>query len=325
MNNPVISVITPIYNSAKYINNFIDNFNKANQKKIAELILVDDGSTDNTVDLIKQQIKLDAPIKLFTQHHQFQSAARNLGMKYANGTYYLFLDADDTFDFHLFNILLTNIKDNDLVICGINRVLQNNTLILNNSVLEGSKSKEEIAKRFLLDRDQMDSGLWNKLFKASIIKKNNLSFTNKNFVEDILFVFKYLMVINPSKIKFIHEPLYTYYQNSGTTTTTYYPELDSLAESYVDQVRKCLINTRIKDSDLLIINTAIRTEMYVIHRHILGDSNWNSQKQKVFVKHLKKQFTNTQLLPIKYKIGLWTMQYLPVTYIQIYQLYKRVH
>lgn len=325
MNNPVISVITPTYNSAEYINRFIDNFNKANQKGIAELILVDDGSRDNTITLIKQRISPNDQIKLLTQDHQFQSAARNLGMKYASGDYYLFLDADDTFDPEFFNILLNNSENNDLVICGINRVLQDNTLVLNKSVLEGYQSKNKIAKRFLIDRDQMDSGLWNKLFKANIIKENNLSFTNKNFVEDILFVFKYLMTINPSKIKFIHKPLYVYYQNSGTTTTTYYPELDSLAKSYIDQVRKCLIKNHIKNENLLTINTAIRTEIYVIHRHILGDNRWNALKQKAFIKSLKTQFTNTQFLPFKYKVGLLTMQYLPATYIKIYQLYKRVH
>lgn len=325
MTKPKISVITPIYNSANYVDRFISNFNHANTNRIAELILIDDGSTDNTLSQVKSQIKGNNLISLFTQQHQFQSAARNLGMKYAKGEFYLFLDIDDTFDTNFFNIMLSNIKNNDLLICGIKRVLSDNTLVLNKSVLEGAKTKNEIAKLFLLDRDQMDSGLWNKLFKAEIVQENNLTFKNKNFVEDILFVFNYLMSIDPKKIGFIHTPLYTYYQNAGTTTTTYYSELDLLANSYVSQVKTCLLEHNINNADLLTINTAIRTEVYVIHRHILGDSQWNGRKQKVFLKQLISRFKNTKLLPYKYKLGLFLMKSFPSLYIQVYRQYKRIH
>lgn len=325
MNNYQLTVITPVYNSAKYIERFLKNFDEANHHQVAELIFIDDGSTDNSQQLLVEAANNRNDIKVLTQNHQFQSAARNLGMENARGKFLLFLDVDDTFSNQLFDIMLDQIKNYDLAICGINRVLKDNTLVLNKSVLEDVHSKEEIAKKFLLDRDQMDSGLWNKLFKANIIRDNNLKFSNKNFVEDILFVFNYLMCIEPTKINFYHHPLYTYYQNPQTTTTSYYPELDQLADSYIEQVDTTLIQHNVPNRNELALNTAIRTKVYVIHRHILGDANWNTAKQKEFLTKLLEQVKNSQLLPRKYQIGILLMKLFPNLYIHVYRQYKRVH
>lgn len=326
MPTPTISVITPVYNCEKDIQPFIENFNKASTGQSTELILIDDGSSDRTLSLIQSAAAKQDNIQALSQHHLFQSAARNKGMAHAHGKYFFFLDVDDRFSPKIFQKMIAKIEHNDLVICGINRVLQNNTLNVSHSVLEGTKSKEDLAKHFLIDRDQMDSGLWNKIFKAKIINENGLQFTNKNFVEDILFLFRYLMCINPQRIAYIHEPLYTYYQNSGTTTTTYYPELDQLAKSYIDQVDKCLAFHHIANRAELVANTFVRTEVYVLHRHILGDTNWNGEKQKEFLSHLNKQLKNSsQLLPLKYRLGLIAMRLAPQLYIVTYRAYKHVH
>lgn len=326
MPTPTISVITPVYNCEKDIQPFIKNFNQASVGLSTELLLIDDGSSDHTLKLIQSASQKQNNIFAFTQHHLFQSAARNKGIAHAHGQYFFFLDIDDHFSPELFHKMIDKIKNNDLVICGINRVLQDNTLNMSKSVLEGANTRAEIAKRFLLERDQMDSGLWNKIFRASLIQDNNLQFSNKNFVEDILFLFKYLMCIDPHKIAFIHEPLYTYYQNSGTTTTTYYPELDRLADSYVSQVDDCLKEHNIINRTTLVANTFARTEIYVLHRHILGDTAWNAVKQKEFLSHLKDKLKNSsQLLPAKYRCGLIAMQLVPHLYIITYRAYKRVH
>lgn len=325
MNNYKLTIITPVYNSAKYIKRFIKNFDMANQHHVAELLFIDDGSTDNSRQLLNEVANQRDNVSVLTQNHQFQSAARNLGMKHAHGDYFLFLDVDDTFSDQLFDTMLNQIKNHDLAICGIKRVLKDNTLTLNKSVLEEADTKADIAKKFLLDRDQMDSGLWNKLFKANIIKDNHLQFSNKNFVEDILFVFNYLMCIDPSKINYYHHPLYTYYQNPRTTTTSYYSELDQLADSYIQQVDATLAQHNIPNRNELAVNTTIRTKVYVIHRHILGDTTWNAAKQKEFLTLLLAQVKNSDLLPRKYQVGILLMKLFPNLYIKAYRQYKRVH
>lgn len=326
MPTPTISVITPVYNCEKDIQPFIDNFNQASVGLSTELLLIDDGSNDHTLDLIQKFSQKQDNILALTQHHLFQSAARNKGIAHAHGRYFLFMDVDDRFSTNLFHRMINQIKGKDLAICGISRILQDNILNMNKSVLEGANTKDEIAKRFLIERDQMDSGLWNKIFKASIIKDNDLQFSNKNFVEDILFLFKYLMCIDPHKIAFIHEALYTYYQNRGTTTTTYYSELDQLADSYIRQVDACLKQHGIANRTALVANTFARTKIYVLHRHILGDTNWNAAKQKKFLSHLKDKLKNSsQLLPAKYHWGLIAMQLVPHLYIITYRAYKRIH
>lgn len=326
MNSPIISVITPIYNSDRYIDRFINNYLRASQKIKSELIIIDDGSTDKSIERVIKYQQSNSNIYLYKQSHQYQSAARNLGMKHASGKYLMFLDIDDIFDDNLFSIMINGTRDKKLAICGINRVLSNNTLKLRNSVLEGAINKDELAERFLLDRDQMDSGLWNKIFLKKVIIDNHLLFSNKNFVEDILFVFNYLMCINPQEIRYIHKCLYTYFQNTGTSTTTYQAELDKLALSYVDQVKSILAQHNIKNANVLVANTFVRTEIYIIHRHILGDKEWNQQKQKEFLNQMHKRSKNSlSLLPYKYRVGLVLMNIVPVLYIDLYKLYKRIH
>ena len=95
MDNKVkISVIMAIYNVEPYIKQCLDSVCNQTLKEI-EIICVDDGSTDNTISIIKDYQKSDPRIHIISQENQYAGVARNHGMKYAKGTYLSFLDADD--------------------------------------------------------------------------------------------------------------------------------------------------------------------------------------------------------------------------------------
>ena len=97
MNMPKISVIMPVYNGEKYLNQCLDSVIGQSLQDI-EIICVNDGSTDSSPDILRSYAAKDPRVKVFDQPNLNAGAARNLGMKYATGEYYSFLDADDFFD-----------------------------------------------------------------------------------------------------------------------------------------------------------------------------------------------------------------------------------
>ena len=114
--NPLLSIIIPCFNSEQYIFEALNSTLQVNLISI-ELIIINDGSTDNTVEQIENFISLNSNqlnIKLFHQTNQGVSAARNLGIKNANGIYIGFLDADDIFLNGFDSLIAPIIKDKDL-------------------------------------------------------------------------------------------------------------------------------------------------------------------------------------------------------------------
>lgn len=91
---PKISVIIPVYNAEKYLNKTLESILKQSLKDI-EVICVDDGSTDSSVEIIQSFIKKDDRVKLIRQNNQHAGSARNTGLKEAQGEYIHFMDADD--------------------------------------------------------------------------------------------------------------------------------------------------------------------------------------------------------------------------------------
>ncbi len=94
MTNPKVSVIIPVYNTAKYLESSVSSIQEQTLRDI-EILIIDDGSTDNSPAILKKLSEEDARIRLFTQSNQGQSAARNLGLDNAQGDYVYFMDSDD--------------------------------------------------------------------------------------------------------------------------------------------------------------------------------------------------------------------------------------
>ena len=94
MIKPTVSIIIPIYNKEKYLNNCISSIKNQSLKDI-EVICVDDGSTDNSLSTLKSYTSDDSRFKIIKQENRGPGLARNVGLENATGEYVLFLDADD--------------------------------------------------------------------------------------------------------------------------------------------------------------------------------------------------------------------------------------
>lgn len=223
MKTPLVSIIIPVYNTGKTAEKLLKKLMGDRYDNI-EIIVVDDGSKDDSFEIIDKIAKKDKRLKLFHQSNSGQSSARNLGIKKAKGEYILFIDSDDDVSSDFISKLSESIQHPgvSLSVTGIhyNRIIQKTNVDKFITPVK-PKHKKETTKSYILRLLFSDGRLYaviNKIFRADIIKNNNILFDETmNFAEDTKFVLDYLKYAG-DKIEFILEPLYIY--NYGTETST---------------------------------------------------------------------------------------------------------
>lgn len=218
--SPKISVIIPIFNTAKYLPACLDSVINQTYQNL-EVILIDDGSTDNSGQIADDYAKKDSRIQVLHQKNSGQSAARNAGIKKSTGDYISFIDSDDEIDQTFIKSLLDGFtKDTSLSVCGMHykRLASNSANDVYINPLR-SRKQTESKKSYLLYLLAVDGRMYsavNKLYDATIVK--TLTFdTSLNFAEDTKFVYDYLAQ-KSGEPSFVLKPLYIY--NFGTDTST---------------------------------------------------------------------------------------------------------
>ena len=213
MNDKLISIIVPIYNSEKYLEKCISSI-LAQTISNFELIVVDDGSTDNSKNIIKSFN--DNRIKYIYSKHFGVSSARNIGLKKATGELISFIDSDDAISNKFLELLISKITNNiDLSICSYTKI----KLFTYNKKEITVKSR--VGYTYILKRN-IGGYVWNKIFKKSIIDKYNIHFSEHiSMGEDMLFVCEYLKHCNNINIDFNK---YYFYRNNKNQVTKRYDE-----------------------------------------------------------------------------------------------------
>lgn len=191
-----ISIIIPVYNCEKSIKKCIGSICQQTLKEI-EIIVVNDGSTDNTNKVIKEYQKKDNRIKILEQKNLGPSAARNRGIKIAQGKYVGFVDSDDYIEKNMYEYLysVSNKVSADIGICnyleesGNGRVLsETKNNLPDRKVLNKEEIKEKILKSFIEEENQGFFALWNKIYLKDFVIRNELELDEKReHGEDWLF------------------------------------------------------------------------------------------------------------------------------------------
>mgnify|MGYP005801522567 CR=1 FL=1 len=212
--NEKISIIVPVYNAEKYIEKCIKSILNQSYTDI-ELLLVDDGSTDGSLSIIRSWEKKDKRIKVIQQENRGASAARNAGMRGATGQFIQFFDADDTVEFNCCEEMLKAIGDNDLCVCGIEEIVNEKITRTRKPDLDqagGHKAVMQTAYT-LYDSDLLHS-LCNKLYRKNCIAGSFPE--DMTMGEDLLFNLEYLK--NCKGIYILPMCLYRYVRNSRSAT-----------------------------------------------------------------------------------------------------------
>ena len=206
--NDLITVMIPAYNAQKYIGRCIESLLKQTYKEI-EILIVNDGSKDNTKSICEDYSQKDSRVRLVNQENGGEGAARNTGLKEAKGKYLSFVDADDYVKEDFIERLYTNLVKNNagLAICGFTELREDT--VLNETSGDITIMNQEEGMEMLLREDSFKGYVWNKIFDLDIIRQNKLSFDVSLAVwTDVLFVFQYMRHID--KIVFDPTPEYYY-------------------------------------------------------------------------------------------------------------------
>jgi glycosyltransferase involved in cell wall biosynthesis len=220
---PLVSIVIPVYNVEKYLRECVDSILSQTYKN-TEIILIDDGSTDQSGRICREYAKLDHRIIIKKQQNKGLSAARNTGFSLSIGEYVIFLDSDDFFDKNLLrNMVLALKKDNaDMAIC---RFDMYDTKL--NKKLPGWQDFSKMPiKAFSVEELNhsifplaiVGSQVWTKMLRRDFLVSNDIKYDNKlRRAEDVPFTGE--AIFKAKKIVLIDEPLVHYRFNSGTSNT----------------------------------------------------------------------------------------------------------
>ena len=190
-----VSVVMPIYNAGDYLTRAIGDILQQTLPEL-ELICVNDGSTDNSLSIIKSFMKKDQRIKLINQQNAGTSVARNVGIEAACGQYIIFLDADDFYEKNLLKLLYDAAEKDNLDVAVARFDIYNDSQDKYSVPMEephsgifvgGSVTSKNEHPDFILS--STTGYVWNKLFKTTFVKNMELAFDPELYVfEDVCFV-----------------------------------------------------------------------------------------------------------------------------------------
>lgn len=276
MKDDLISVIIPLYNDRKYIKKCLKSIIRQTYQNL-EIIVINDGSTDDSLNICRKMQKKDKRIIIKSQKNSGCAVARNKALKIARGKYIVFVDSDDYVKRNMIRELHDNMLKNDLqllmfegkvVYTGINpknAVIQNNRYIKKHDYIEIQKGIDLFKK--MRHNAEFSSVIWIMMYKREVLDKYKIKFTPKILHDDMLFTFKCLVLAN--RVKFIHKKYYIRRARKGSLTTRKHDMNDSyscymLANLLEDFCKKYKIdyqnneiNTFINDVRNLSINDVL--------------------------------------------------------------------
>lgn len=213
MSNIKISVIIPVYNTQDYVEKCVNSILNQSLKDI-EIILINDGSTDGSLEKLKKYEK-DKRVMIINKKNEGVSVARNIGLEKAIGEYIYFIDADDYLQNNtVLEKIYLNSKNNnlDILIFDYYRESKGKKEYIRNFDLKNDKFLEKNQVLMDLMKEKFWGSIWNKLIRRELFLKNNIEFfKNLSLREDLLVVIK--LVFFADKIGKLNEALYNYVQH----------------------------------------------------------------------------------------------------------------
>lgn len=321
----MVSVIIPVYNVEKYIEQCINSILNQTYKNI-EIVIVDDGSTDNSYNIIKKYIKSSDNIRYIKQDNQGVSEARNKGLNKARGEFILFVDPDDYLELDCIEKMINKIKStqSDIVISGFRAFYENKKNADKYHIYSLSDkvyNSEEVINMLL---EQIVKGyVWDKLFRRESLIKHNFKFEKGRYVQDWFPVFKEIYMSRT--ISFIDSPLYNYRLREGSTV---HKRNMKITEDYYHatmSIKEYIINNHINVNKRSMNTFKINTFYNLIRNYYVGYEHKNKRKVYKSFKnsdynksniHLKDILLNNNSSKIvKIKIIMWKLKIFHIIYL----------
>ncbi len=215
MNEPLVSVIVPIYKVEKYLDKCVGSITDQSYKNL-EIILVDDGSPDNCPAMCDGWAERDSRIKVIHNQNSGVSSARNSALDMAAGEYICFVDSDDFIEPNTIGFFLENIGDADVIQCGLSYD-HDDGRVEKYDIAEADFTGEDAARAVIMDKVRPE--VWGKLYSAHLFIGIRFD-SSKKYGED-LFI-NYLLLKRAKKLISRNVCLYHYMCRETDSATSYY-------------------------------------------------------------------------------------------------------
>lgn len=239
MSQPLVSVVIPIYNVEKYLDRCITSVVDQTYRNL-EIILVDDGSNDNSPSICDLWSERDKRIKVIHKSNAGAGMARNTGIDNACGDFVLFVDSDDYIDLSTAEKCVQTLQkdDSDLVMFGRveakrNGETKNKPILTDKYYFENEEVTEDILSGLFINEKGFGVGVCGKMFNLNIIKESKIRFHSERELlsEDAFFLLELFKYINAVSI--IPQNFYYYYQNENSFSRTYKKNLQKMNDNFL--------------------------------------------------------------------------------------------
>lgn len=239
MKEVLLSIIIPIYNVEKYLEKCLDSiiYQIEKEKKLVEIILVNDGSIDNSGKICDKYSYMYNYIKVYHKKNEGLSDTRNYGLKKANGKYVWFIDSDDYICNNILNTILEKLKNNDIdVLLGDSFVVDVNGKLIKKMIHKGINSDNtytglEIIKKQIEETNDYITVVWLGIYKKDFLIKKNLYFKSGLIHEDELWT--PLVLVQAKKVIYINKLIYNYRIRPNSIMKSKEKDLSNHVESFI--------------------------------------------------------------------------------------------
>lgn len=316
--DPLISVIVPCFQTGKYVARCLNSICTQTYTNL-EIIVIDDGSTDDTARIIKDMADKDERIKYIYQQNNGVSAARNNGLRNATGEYITFVDSDDSIKPEMYEKLLNTLLayNADIVHCSYCRDSGSLIKKIGGSNKNYIYENEEI-EYSLLEAKLYGPGCWNKLFKKEIV--DGIRFNQDiKITEDLLFVFCAFQ--KAKKAIFIDSCLYVYHSSdtsscNNTNAIKKAEDVFDVSQMIYSQSKntsyESLALTRMKNARLGLYRA------YICYGGKKEKAKANQLRQQIVLDFADNRGSKTQ------KREVFIIKYIPMFFKPIYSVYNRI-
>ena len=318
-----LSVIVPVYNGEKYIKDCLESIINQTYRDL-QIIVVNDGSTDNTEAIVREIADNDSRVQLINKENGGVSSARNLGLDFIKKDFLTFVDCDDTLELDMYEALMKYIVENDydIVHCGYKKMYKNECIKVVNGTNDIYIQKKKEALECIIEGKLFVGSLWNKIYKVKLFEDIYFDETLK-INEDILI--NYYLFKKSNLSMFVDIPKYNYWKRDISTCRS----VDDI-KKFKDSLKvSSLIYNDCKGTDLEALaikryyySLVVLYRAYYYNKHINKDNkNYNIKQIRTEIKSLLK----TGLIKDKRHILLGVLMcYVPNAYGIIYKIYDYI-
>lgn len=276
---PKISVVIPVYNVEEFLSACLDSIINQTYKNL-EIICIEDCSTDNSAQILKEYKQKDSRIKIiYNKENKGLSAVRNIGIDNSNGEYIYFIDSDDWIDNDYIENLVNAAVDNNAEIV----VNTNVTRIFNNNEIPhlGHKTYNDLENAFIDAPTAIQNIIWNTwthLWKRGFLERAKARFPEGELIEDIYF--QIITYLQTDKIYVIRKGQYHHLYNKNGIMINF------SKKQVTKQIIK-ILNLALDYIQEHSINTPIRTGIIPAQLRLINDENIKLETQRLFERIIK--------------------------------------